>query len=158
MPDESIAGMATGSVLPTRKERVWNPIFIAVQLACCIFAARWFRYDHLPPPGYSVALIAIAAACMSVHDGMKNWQKGWWLIIMAIFLGIEFRAIRKDRWDDEQAQEKRFNGILLQERGDSKTLLGYAAARFDGIFANQQIQFKQTMKTFEATQRGEPEG
>jgi hypothetical protein len=96
----------------------WNRAFLVIELACIPLVIWWIPYAHLPASGWAVAFIAGAAAAMSVHDGMRGWQKGIWLLIIGAFLITELRAISKDRADeqhqamhDRQAQDAAFAGV-----------------------------------------------
>jgi hypothetical protein len=108
-----------------KKHPIWNKVFLASEIGCIPFVLWWVPYSHLPPPGWAVAFIAGAAAAMSVHDDMKGWQKGIWMLIIGAFLITELRAIDKDRndaeeryKDDRQAQETNFQSIREQQNKD----------------------------------------
>jgi hypothetical protein len=99
----------------SEKHPAWNRLFLVLELACVPLALWWIPYSHLPAPGWAVALIAGAAAAMSVHDDMKGWQKGLWMVVIGAFLITELRAISKDRAEaqlqaslDRQAQDTAF--------------------------------------------------
>jgi hypothetical protein len=81
----------------TERHPIWNKAFLALEFAFIPLALWWVPYKHLPSPGWAVAFIAVAAAAMSVHDEMRGWQKGIWLLIIGFFLITELRAISKDR-------------------------------------------------------------
>lgn len=55
-------------------------------------------------PGYSIGVLSVVAAVMSVHPDMQPWQKGLWMLVIGAFLVVEFRAINKDRSDNQTAQ------------------------------------------------------
>lgn len=133
------------------RKHPWNRVCFVMELCFIPLALHWTPYAHLPPPGYSVAYIAIAAAFMSVHEEMGDWQKSLWLILIAAFLAIELRAIGKDRWDNQEVQrmdrgadQQSFNDIFIQQ-----------TVQFGAIIKEQQQDFAQTMKTFEAAQNTE---
>ncbi len=140
-------------------QRNWNSFVFALEVACVLPALWWIPYDHLPAPGYSVVLIAVAAALMSIHDEMTSLQRTGWLIIMASFLSHELRAISKDRWDNEQRQaselgEERlsFKTILKQGRSDNLELLAASANTLASILQQNQDEFKATIQTFDKGQ------
>jgi hypothetical protein len=87
----------------------WNRAFLVLEFSCIPLVIWWIPYTHLPAPGWAVAFIAGAAAAMSVHDEMRGWQKGIWLLIIGAFLITELRAISKDRADNAATQEKFFD-------------------------------------------------
>lgn len=134
------------------KAKVWNRVFLSVEIAFVFLIAWWTPYSHLPAPGWAVAFIAGAAAAMSVHDEMKGWQKGLWLLIIGAFLVIETRAISKDRWDsqvqaseDRKKQEAGFEIIRSAQDTDFK-------ATADGLknaYLLSQQQFAATMQKSE---------
>ena len=122
------------------KYPAWNRIFLALELACVPLAFWWLPYSHLPPPGWAVAFIAGAAAAMSVHDDMKGWQKGIWLLIIGAFLITELRAINKDRAgsDDralaeQKAQDLAFQGMRAEQNADFNVTAEGLKTAIDGI-------------------------
>jgi hypothetical protein len=132
---ESILGMSKAE-----KHPVWNKVFFVLELACIPLALWWIPYSHLPEPGWAVALIAGAAAAMSVHDDMKGWQKLIWLLVIGAFLITELRAIHKDRVDndakaleDRRAQDLAFKGVRDSQDADFKATAGGLEAAIGGI-------------------------
>ena len=67
-----------------------------------MWAYWWWR--HLPSPGYAIAVVALVAAVMSVHGEMRGPQKAIWLLLIGVFMIIEFRAIKEDRMATEEHQ------------------------------------------------------
>jgi hypothetical protein len=137
-----------------KKHPFWNKTFTLLELVLILLISWWTPYHHLPAPGWAVAFIAVAAAAMSVHDDMKRWQKGLWLLIIGGFLVTELRAISKDRMEsqnqaeaDRKAQNENFaetakglttviNGIGSTLQAANTTLLQtqpHAAIRFDSF-------------------------
>jgi hypothetical protein len=86
--------------------------FDAVQVLAILCIAYWLR--HLPAPGYSVAVLGVLAAIMSLHVGMHALQKVLWMVLMGGFLILEFQAIRKDRSDFAKAEEAKRQEQLSQ--------------------------------------------
>ena len=80
-------------------------IFEAMQIGSLVLAAWW--WFHLPVPGYAVAITAALAAGMSLHGEMKPWHKAAWMLLIGLFLVLEFRAISKDRHDYTEAESKK---------------------------------------------------
>ena len=100
-----------------------HSFFLLVQCVAAFCALYWWKWVLLPSPGYSVAVLAVLAAIMSLHQGMKPWQQAIWLLLIGGFLWIEFRAIDKDRTINDVVQanarwEERysFGELLNQER------------------------------------------
>ncbi|SRR5260370_36505472 len=120
--------------------------FNLVQLGAVAWAVVSWR--HLPVPGYAIGVLAVLAAVMSVHIevGMSWWQKAFWMLLMVVFLFLEFRAIDKDRADYTAAEKarrdeehKQFQGIA---DGISATI-----ANSDRQFAEAMSGIKQNVNT-----------
>lgn len=143
-PDPAAPSAPPTSVLaegaPSNKHPIWNRVFFVLQIACLPLAIWWIRYSHLPPPGWAVAFIAGAAAAMSVHDDMKGWQKGLWMLIIGAFLVTELRAIRKDRIGaehqanvDRKTQEDAFSAIRTTQNANFTATAQDLTAAISGI-------------------------
>jgi hypothetical protein len=130
------------------KHPVWNRAFLALELACIPLVIWWLPYSHLPHPGWAVAFMAGVTAAMSVHDDMKGWQKGIWLLIIGALLVTELRAINKDRAEsntqaiaDRADQDKHFGDI---QDTQNKTFATTAQDLKDAYSLSQK-QFAATM-------------
>jgi len=99
---------------PKRNNTWKNRVFLVLELVLIPLAVWWAQYSHLPPPGWAVAVIAFAAAAMSVHDDLKDWQKGMWMLLIGAFLITELRSIRKDR----AAQDAAFASVRDTQNSD----------------------------------------
>jgi hypothetical protein len=68
------------------------------------------------PAGYAIALIAVVAAVVSIQGEMAGWQKALWMLIIAAFLWVEFRAINNDRIENAKTQKSslRLSGTVLK--------------------------------------------
>ena len=88
-------------------------IFTAVKLLGFALALFW-ALGKPPPPGYSVAFLALFAALMSAHNDMRPWQKGLWLLLLGAFLIVELRSINADR-----AMNEKTIAIARKEERDS---------------------------------------
>ena len=108
------------------KHPLWNRLFLLLELVCIPFALWWLLYPHLPPPGWAVAFIAGAAAAMSVHDEMKGWQKGLWMLLIGAFLITELRAISKDRAESDNRQGE----FISQQQDNFKHVTDQAGQNF----------------------------
>ncbi len=103
----------------------------------------WFFLVKLPPSGYAVALIACAAALMSVHAEMNGWQKAVWMLIIGGFLIVELRSISHDRTVSNESaknvrdeQDRNFSQILKNNRdevADNKNKFSATMSRFGVI-------------------------
>jgi hypothetical protein len=80
-------------------------VFISIQfvvgLLCLILSF------HLPPPGWSVAILAFAAAAMSVHGDMRGWQKAVWMLLLGVLLIVEIRSISEERREAQRQFSER---------------------------------------------------
>jgi len=123
-----------------KRDHVWNKVFFVLELTFIPFVLWWMPYGHLPPSGWAVAFIALAAAAMSVHNDMKGWQKGIWMLIIGAFLVTELRAINKDRHDserqvnlDRQNQYTAFEGIRAAQNSEFTVTANGLNAAISGI-------------------------
>jgi hypothetical protein len=104
-------------------------LFLTLQVIGVAVILFWWRQSHLPPPGYAVAVLGVAAAIMSIQEDMQGWQKAIWLLLMGGFLAIELRAISADRKNtadealrERNAQDQRFADIREAQNEDFKTI------------------------------------
>ena len=147
--------------LAVQLRREWlrkHLVFLLLQIGFVLLAWGWFPQERLPLPGYSVAVIAVVAAIMSIHGEMKGWQKAIWLLIIGAFLIVELRAIKQDHEDskkqasdDRKTQDTAFKVVLDKENKDFAATAGGLA----GAYTLSQNQFNATMKQFSATNRDE---
>jgi hypothetical protein len=89
-------------------ERVWNSTYTGCPLwiISAVFCLRW-TFFHVPPPGYSIGALAVVAGLMSVRE-MKVLGKITWVVLLICLLITEFRAINKDRAENERQQREFF--------------------------------------------------
>jgi hypothetical protein len=99
-------------VVPLREHYRRYGVFEAVQLAAIVLVVYWSI--HLPVPGYAIGVVAILAAAMTVQGEMLKCHKVVWMLLMGGFLLLEFRAINKDR-DENQ---RHFEDVLNSVTGD----------------------------------------
>jgi len=100
----------------------WNLFFTVLEALLLLVSIYWWSEKHLPNPGIAVALMGLAAAAMSIHNDMDDLRKFFWLLIIALLLSAEVRAIGKDRNEshaqylkDRKAQDDAF-GIIQQDQ------------------------------------------
>jgi len=132
-------------------KRFWNSSRAGVPLwlTAATFTAYW--HFHLPPPGYAIGGLAVVAGIMSVRE-VKILGKIVWVVLLVLMLMIEFRAISKDRADNDEkqrqffdAQKKGFEEISTQAgKNFDKTAQGLQKA-IDGLNATLSVS-SQTMK------------
>jgi len=85
-------------------EDVWKGValgylLIAVAVALCI---HW--YFHIPPPSYSVTLMAVAAGLMAMRPEMTGRERWLWTVVLFAFAIVELRAINHDRTEHDLDQ------------------------------------------------------
>ena len=132
----------------------WNSPWMGVPLwlACGVLTLYWFY--HIPPPGYAIGALAVVAGIMSVRE-MKTLAKVSWVFLLISLLVMEFRAIDKDRSDNEKnqidffnAQKGGFQGIATQADGNFKETAKGLDGSIQGlkeVLGTTQSIFKQTI-------------
>lgn len=103
VPDEA-------EVCAVRRNELCNALLFGAIQAAAAFLAYWW-WNHVPPTGYAVAVIAVIAAIMSIQGEMRGWQKAIWMLIIGAVLLVEFHAIRKDRLDEANSFSAIGDGI-----------------------------------------------
>ena len=71
----------------------------------CIVACWNWSSRTLPPPGFAVAALGVAAALMAVLGEMKKKAKMAWIFLLFSFLWIELESIKKERFVNEEYQK-----------------------------------------------------
>jgi hypothetical protein len=118
---------------------IWRSqwFFVLAQAGFIVWVCKWY-FGMVPSPGYSVAVLAVAAAIMSVHPDMQVWQKLTWMLIIGAFLVLEFHAIDKDRSDNEISQHK--------ARADEPAAFKVIADGINTAITNNQESFAISME------------
>src|ERR1700733_5031349 len=80
--------------------------FVCQFITLGALAYWWLTSKHLPPPGVAVAIIAVLAAILSFHGGIRPRHKLTYFVLMAALLITEFRSIRKDREEARNEQDR----------------------------------------------------
>lgn len=57
-----------------------------------------------PPPGYSVAVLALLAILVSFRTEITHRERVLWIGVVGLFMFLEFGAIQKDRREHESAE------------------------------------------------------
>ena len=108
---------------------------------------------HIPAPGYAVGCLAVVAALMSLHKQMHLGHKAVWILIMGALLCLEFRAIDKDREENQEQQAR----IRMQEAQSFKAIMDQEQANLAEILKQQADSFRDTVNLLTATQRQDRE-
>ena len=122
-------------------------VFMALQALSALLALYFWL--HTPVPGYSVGCLAITAALMSLHERMHPAHKAVWILIMGVLLVLEFRAIDKDRQDNQKQQAR----IRAQEACNFKTIMDQGKDNLSAILKQQDDSFRATIAMLIAAQR-----
>jgi hypothetical protein len=121
----------------TLSKSIWNSSRTAHALWFVGVAVLiWFSV-RTPPPGWSVAVLGMAALVLTIRE-MPYAYKCLWLFLALGFLIVELRAIRKDRSENQTAQAE------ARRHEDD---------RFAEILARNQREFAATMERSEAIVR-----
>jgi hypothetical protein len=94
-------------------KRAWNSPWVGIPLWVLAASFTVYWLNCVPPPGYAIGALAVVAGVMSVRD-VKILGKISWVLLLVCLLITEFRAIDKDRADNEQ-KEKEF--FATQQKG-----------------------------------------
>ena len=118
--------------------------FVAMQIifasTALLFFALWLCCSWLPLPGIAVAIIGVAAATMSIHEGMSPWHRALWMLIIGAFLVIEILAIKHAEVDQSNMQQN----ALREEREH----FGEIGKGIEAAISKSDKQFKATMQQF----------
>src|ERR1035438_875140 len=122
-------------------------LFFAIQVGAAMWIYQW--WFHLPPPGYSVGVLAVLAAVMSVHGEMPPFQKVFWLLLIAAFLFLEFRAIDWDRANIDAHDAL----VRMEERSQFREVMHEDQEHFQELLRGDQSQFQSLLSSETKTQK-----
>jgi hypothetical protein len=117
-----------------RAVRLWNSTKVGVPLWIISAGLLFLWLFKAPPPGYAVGALAVVAGVMSVRD-IKVLGKILWVFLLVCFLITEFRAIDKDRADNQEAQKKFFESQKEGFAGISQQAAQQFSATTQGLTA-----------------------
>lgn len=161
-----VSFLRTWSMRRLRSARAWRRLvlwnwkqqwpYMMCQGAAGAALLWWIPYRHLPWTGTGVAIIAFLAALMSVHRDLQRRHKVLYFTLMAFLLITEFRAMRKDRSDNQQdqrtaqselaAQENtRLEGLLAGERENTRKLLEQENTNLGSVLRQDQGEFERSL-------------
>ena len=110
-------------------------LFSGVAIALLLVLA--FRMQWFPPPGVAVAVVALLAAAMSIHNHMRGSHKAVWMILMGAFLSLEMVAIVHER--KVQAEQQK---TALREEREQFARIG---KELENSISTSQTEFNETM-------------
>jgi len=96
-------------------------------------------------------MLAVVAAVMSVHPDMKPWQRSLWMLLIGAFMIVEFRAIDKDRKENQESQAK----IREDDRKSFQSILDQGTRNFGDLLRSQQNSFRETTRLLLTNERDE---
>ena len=114
--------------------------YILLQIAALITFLCWIEWNRIPSPGVAVAIVAGLTAVMSVHPDLRPWQKFIYLVLIGAFLFTEFRAIRKDRYENQQEQ----HALLEKQQRGFETIIDETQQNFEATNHQAQEDFSAT--------------
>ncbi|MGB7548355.1 MAG: hypothetical protein WBM14_11445 [Terracidiphilus sp.] len=136
-------------------------LFVAVQSVCVLVACTFFGcffFGRLPPPGVAVAILAVVAAAMSLHRGMRGSHKALWMLIIGAFLVIELLAIVHERneQNEQQAQALKDERNRFSDIGQGiKTAIDESQKGFNATAKDSQKHFDAAMAKSDALYEAE---
>jgi hypothetical protein len=113
-----------------RTESIWGNAWFGWLLIGSFTGIYAFWRWHLPSPGKAVAALGVLATIIAFRKSLGGVEKFICMILLILFLLLEFNSIDKDRADHDVQQAR-----SLKEQGDS----------FKKVLGNQQAGFKQTL-------------
>jgi hypothetical protein len=129
-------------------EQVWKKKRFGYPLIIVSFSVfLWFNW-HIPPSGYAVVAMTVAAGVMAIRPEMGGWERSLWFVVLLCFAFIEIRAINRDR----DRANKDFDNIVkgLQTAIDEgKTSIDKGNAAINGLqttIAEGRQHFDQTIR------------
>jgi hypothetical protein len=138
--------------------KTWNSPWFGAPLWSIAALLTFWWLIHLPSPGKAIGALAVVAGIMSVRD-MKVLGKLLWVVLLVLMLITEFRAINKDRSENDEkqraffdAQQSGFQHVVDQAKvnfdqtaTDLKTTIGGLKT----VLATTQLVEKITNKNLE---------
>jgi hypothetical protein len=134
-----------------RARSAWNRFSVICQwryaswLAVCVFwgiGLWWFPCSHLPNVGKGGILLAVGATLMPVFwERVGIVAKMPWIAMLFLLLGVEYRAIDKDKRDSTDYLTSNFNKILDKENTNLENVLDQEHKNLQDILDSQQSDF-----------------
>jgi len=129
-------------------EQVWKKKrfgYLLVGVSVLVFL--WFNW-HIPPSGYAVVAMALAAGVMAIRPEMGGWERSLWFVVLLCFAIIEIRAINHDR-DKANADFKTMADGLKTTINQGKITIDEGNAAIRGLqttIAEGREHFDQTIQ------------
>jgi hypothetical protein len=133
--------------------RWWNSARAGIPLWICFAMLSVYWIFEVPSPGKAVGVLAVVAGIMSVRE-IKIMGKISWVILLVCLLMTEFRAIDKDRSDNEvkqrdffNAQQAGFGAITTQATNNFNTTTSGLKSAVEGLSQNLQVASETLLQT-----------
>lgn len=126
---------------------LWNSHWIGVPLWIAFGSLTLYWFYCVPPPGYAIGALAVLAGIMSVRE-MKTLAKISWVFLLICLLIMEFRAIDKDRADNEQKQREFF----ASQKSGFSSIATQASSNFEATTSGLKTAINGLNGVLETTQ------
>src|SRR5260370_13000873 len=113
----TVRGQIQLAAIRFRSIKLHPRVFLACRILGLAFAL-WFMW-HLPSPGIAVAVLGTVAAIMTFQEGMSDWHRFWWIVVITLLLVVEIKAIHKQ---DVNSEHIRSEAIRLETESFAKIL------------------------------------
>ncbi|WP_158788606.1 hypothetical protein [Granulicella sp. L46] len=142
-----------------REIKTYWPYFLC-QLSILGSILWWVPYKRLPWAGVAIAVLAVLAALMSVHQNIRPRHKFIYFCLMAGLLLTEFRAMRRDREEARTSQtqlnteqNRRVSQLIKQEEADTKAMLDHENVSLSKNLGQDQTEFEKTISALLVTHK-----
>jgi hypothetical protein len=103
---------------------------------------------HIPSTGKAGMLLAVAAAIMSARgENLKGIAMGLWILTLFGLLGVEYRAIDKDKRDTTNVLALAFAGVAAQANTNLGTTLQQATINLKTMLDDEHQNFSTVLQT-----------
>jgi hypothetical protein len=117
---------------PVAKKLLTGAPFILLIVAASWAVCLHFFKPPLPPIGTYVAILAFAAAAVTIWPPEESgWSKATWVILFATLMAFEVHNLYRDRTQHDreqnearQREDDRFAGILKQNQAEFEATMG----------------------------------
>jgi hypothetical protein len=128
-------------------------ILVWIGIVCFLGITIW-RWFDIPSVGKFGVLLAIGATLMAPYwDRLGSVGKMLCVGTMFLMLGVEYRAINKDKADSEALLLSNFQQISNDAHSNLKSLLESENKQFKDVLDKQQNTFDATIKRMERDEK-----
>lgn len=128
-------------------ERLWKHWLAGWALFSVFFFLFCYWLLYIPPTGYAIAAVAVAAAVMAARlEALSAFAKFLWVILLFLFMIVEMRAIRRDRVEAAKQLTRDFARVSKQAEGNLRAIIGDEQKNFSAVTKTQQRDFANTTR------------